>query len=56
MKTFQQFINEIKTISYPSAIRHRVYDPLTGKSKILPSGKAMPKNPGGGGNGNGNGD
>lgn len=62
MKSFKQFLEQvgtIKQISYPAAVRHKVYNPLTGKSKVVPAGKAMPKNPGGGGNGDsgdGNGD
>jgi hypothetical protein len=52
MKSFKQFLEQvgnIKQISYHSAISHKVYNPMTGKSKIVPKGKAMPKNPGGGG-------
>ena len=60
MKSFKQFLEQvgsIKQISYPAAVRHKVYNPLTGKSKTVPAGKAMPKNPGGGGDSDGdNGD
>ena len=51
MKSFKQFLEQvgsIKQISYPAAVRHKIYNPLTGKSKTVPAGKAMPKNPGGG--------
>jgi hypothetical protein len=47
MKTFHQFLNEIKTIKYPMAKAHTVY--LKGKSQKVPAGKAVPFNPGGGG-------
>ena len=52
MKSFKQFLEQvgnIKQISYPAAVRHKIYNPLTGKSKVVPVGKAVPKNPGGGG-------
>jgi hypothetical protein len=49
MKTFQQFLNEIKTIKYPMAKAHKVY--MKGKVQNVPSGKAVPFNPGGGGRG-----
>jgi len=42
MKSFKQFLEQvgnIKQISYPAAVRHKIYNPL-------------PKNPGGGGSGN----
>lgn len=42
MKTFQQFLNEIKTISYPSAKSHKVY--MKGKVQNVPAGKAVPVN------------
>jgi hypothetical protein len=55
MKTFQQFINEIKTISYPAAKPHKVYH--KGKVTNIGAGRAVPVNPGSGaGNGGGNGD
>jgi hypothetical protein len=57
MKTFQQFLNEIKTIKYPMAKAHKVY--MKGKVQNVPVGKAVPFNPGSGagdGGGNGNGD
>lgn len=47
MKTFHQFLSEIKTIKYPMAKAHTVY--LKGKSQKIPAGKAVPFNPGGGG-------
>jgi hypothetical protein len=61
MKSFKQFLEQVKNIkqiSYPASVRHTIYNPLTGKSKSVPAGKAMPKNPGGGNgdSGNGNGD
>jgi hypothetical protein len=49
MKTFHQFIAEIKTINYPMAKPHTVY--MKGKSQKVPAGKAVPFNPGGGGRG-----
>ena len=49
MKTFHQFINEIKTINYPMAKSHTVY--LKGKPQKVSAGKAVPFNPGGGGRG-----
>ena len=55
MKSFKQFLEQvgnIKQISYPAAVRHKIYNPLTGKSKVVPAGKAVPKNPGVGGSGN----
>ena len=57
MKSFHQFLNEIKTISYPAAKAHKVY--MRGKSQKVPAGRAVPINPGSGagdGGGNGNGD
>jgi hypothetical protein len=55
MKTFQQFISEIKTISYPAAKPHKVYH--KGKVTNIGAGRAVPVNPGSGaGNGGGNGD
>ena len=55
MKSFKQYLEQvrnIKQISYTADVRHKIYNPLTGKSKVVPAGKAMPKNPGGGGSGN----
>jgi hypothetical protein len=49
MKSFQQFLNEIKTIKYPMSKAHTVY--LNGKVQKVPAGKAVPFNPGGGGRG-----
>ena len=49
MKTFHQFLSEIKTIKYPMAKAHTVY--LKGKSQKVPAGKAVPFNPGSGGRG-----
>jgi hypothetical protein len=49
MKTFQQFLNEIKTIKYRMANKHKVY--MKGKIQNVPSGHAVPFNPGGGGDG-----
>ena len=46
MKTFDEFIVEArkyKVISYPSSVGGDVYDPLTGKKRHLPKGKAMAK-------------
>jgi hypothetical protein len=55
MKTFQQFLNEIKTISYPSAKPHKVYH--NGKVTNVSAGKAVPVNTtSGSGDGGGNGD
>jgi hypothetical protein len=60
MKSFHQFINEIKTISYPAAWKHKVYHiSKKGKTMIanIGAGRAVPINPGsgagdgGGGNG-----
>jgi len=60
MKSFKQFLEQVETIkqiSYPASVRHKVYNPLTGSSKVVPKGKAMPKNTSGSGNGgSGNGD
>jgi hypothetical protein len=36
MKSFKQFLEQvgnIKQISYPAAVSHKVYNPLTSKSK-----------------------
>ena len=49
MKTFHQFLNEIKTIKYPMAKAHKVY--MHGKVQNVPAGKAVPFNPGSGGRG-----
>jgi len=56
MKTFTQFLNEIKTISYPAAKKHKVYH--SGKVTNVGAGRAVPINPGSGsGDGSGgNGD
>lgn len=55
MKTFHQFLSEIKTINYPMAKGHKVY--LKGKPQKVPSGRAVPINTSSGaGNGGGNGD
>jgi hypothetical protein len=57
MKSFRQFLNEIKTISYPAAKAHKVY--MKGKTQKVSAGRAVPINPGSGagdGGGNGNGD
>lgn len=59
MKTFTQFLNEIKTISYPAAKPHKVYHIKKGKTIItnVGAGRAVPINPGSGaGDGGGNGD
>jgi hypothetical protein len=53
MKSFHQFINEIKTISYPAAKPHKVYH--KGKVTNVGSGRAVPTNPGSGGDSGGNG-
>ena len=42
MKTFEEFIAE-KVIDYPSSVGGDVYEPLTGKKRHLPKGKAMAK-------------
>ncbi len=58
MKSFRQFFNEIKTISYPAAKPHKVYRTnKRGKSIItnVGAGRAVPINPGSG-DGGGNGD
>lgn len=49
MKTFHQFLFEIKSIKYPMAKAHKVY--LLGKVQKVPAGKAVPFNPGSGGRG-----
>lgn len=49
MKTFLQFMNEMKTINYPMTKAHKVY--MKGKVQNVPAGKAVPFNPGGGGRG-----
>lgn len=56
MKSFHQFINEIKTISYPAAKAHKVYN--KGKVTNIGAGRAVPINPGSGAGdgGGGNGD
>ena len=55
MKSFHQFITEIKTISYPAAKRHKVY--MKGKVQKVASGRAVPINPGSGaGDSGGDGD
>jgi hypothetical protein len=57
MKTFTQFLNEIKTISYPAAWKHKVYH--KGRVTNIGAGRAVPINPGSGagdGGGGGNGD
>jgi hypothetical protein len=60
MKSFHQFLNEIKTISYPTAKPHKVYHiNKKGKTTItnVGAGRAVPINPGSGaGDGGGNGD
>jgi hypothetical protein len=50
MKSFHQFLNEIKTISYPDAWKHKVTN--------VGAGRAVPINPGSGAGdgGGGNGD
>jgi hypothetical protein len=53
MKHFRQFIDEMKTISYPAAKSHKVYN--KGKVTNIPSGKAVPINTSSGDDG-GNGD
>lgn len=40
MKTFTQFLNEIKTISYPAAKKHKVYH--NGKVTNVGAGRAVP--------------
>ena len=49
MKTFHQFLNEIRTIKYSMAKPHIVY--MNGKKQKVPAGEAVPFNPGGGGKG-----
>jgi hypothetical protein len=61
MKSFHQFLNEVKTISYPAAKPHKVYHTKNGKTVItnIGAGRAVPINPGSGagdGGGGGNGD
>jgi len=61
MKTFTQFLSEIKTISYPKAKPHKVYHTKKGKTIItnVGAGRAVPMNPGSGagdGGDGGNGD
>ena len=46
MKSFHQFINEIKTISYPAAKKHKVYH--GGRVTNVGAGRAVPINPGSG--------
>ena len=46
MKTFTQFLNEIKTISYPAAKKHKVYH--KGRVTNVGAGRAVPMNPGSG--------
>lgn len=41
MKTFNQFIQEFKTIEYKNAKAHQVF--LNGKTKKIKSGRAVPK-------------
>jgi len=54
MKSFHQFLNEIKTISYPAAKKHKVYH--NGVVTNVGAGRAVPINPGSGaGDGGGNG-
>jgi hypothetical protein len=41
MKSFKQFLEQvgnIKQISYPAAVSHKIYNPLTGSSKVVPKG------------------
>lgn len=57
MKTFTQFLSEIKTISYPKAKPHKVYH--KGRVTNVGAGRAVPMNPGSGagdGGDGGNGD
>ena len=55
MKTLQQFLNEIKTIKYKGAWKHKVYH--KGVVTNVGAGRAVPINPGSGaGDGGGNGD
>lgn len=54
MKTFSQFLTEIKTISYPAAKAHKVYN--KGKVTNIGAGRAVPINPGSGAGGGGDGD
>lgn len=42
MKSFNQFVNETKTISYPAAKPHKVYH--NGKVTNIGAGKAVPVN------------
>jgi hypothetical protein len=51
MKTFQQFLNEIKTISYPTSKAHKVY--MGGKVQKIAAGRAVPVNTTSGGESNG---
>jgi len=54
MKSFRQFLDEIKTISYPTAKKHKVYH--KGRVTNVGAGRAVPINPGSGaGDGGGDG-
>ena len=46
MKTLQQFLNEIKTIRYKGAWKHKVYH--KGRVTNVGAGRAVPMNPGSG--------
>lgn len=46
MKTLQQFLDEVKTISYPTAKPHKVY--MKGRVTNVGAGRAVPINPGSG--------
>lgn len=54
MKTFSQFIAEIKTISYSLAKPHKVYN--KGKVTNVGAGRAVPKRSSSSAGGNGGGD
>lgn len=55
MKTFTQFLNEVKTISYPAAKKHKVYH--SGRITNVGAGRAVPvSTTSGAGNGGGNGE
>jgi len=54
MKTFHQFLSEIKTIAFPAAKPHKVYH--KGRVTNVGAGRAVPINPGSGSGGSGDGD
>lgn len=54
MKSFNQFLEQIKTISYPASKPHKVYD--KGRVTNVGAGRAVPKRSSSSAGGDGGGD